>query len=267
MGFGEKFEKLVEIMRRLRAPDGCPWDQEQTHESLKKYAIEESYELCDAIDSGEDEKIKEELGDVLLQVVFHAEIAEEEGRFNVGDSIDYVSEKMVNRHPHVFGDETAATAEDVLRRWEHRKLEEKKAGTSILDGVPKALPALLRAHMIQQRVARVGFDWEKTEDVLAKVREELDELAEAAQEGDKAAVEEELGDLLFAVVNVARWCEADPENALSKTVRKFRRRFNYIEKTVHGNGNTLEGTSLEEMDRLWEQAKGLPLEEEATPES
>lgn len=257
MEFGEKFEKLVEILARLRAPDGCPWDRKQTHESLKKYAIEESYELCDAIDARDDGKIREELGDVLLQVVFHAQLAAEEGRFNVGDAIDTVNEKMISRHPHVFGDVKADTAEEVLRQWEHRKLKEKKEGTSILDGVPKALPALLRAFTIQRRVARVGFDWERTADVLAKVKEEVDELAEACQAGDKSAIEEELGDMLFAMVNVARWRDVDPENALAGTIHKFLDRFHHIEQRVRESGRTLEEATLEEMDRYWEEAKTL----------
>ncbi len=255
MNAGDKFLELVKILDRLRAPDGCPWDREQTHESLKKYAIEESYELCDAVDSRDDNKIKEELGDVLLQVVFHAQIAKEEGRFEIGDAIDAVNQKMIARHPHVFGDDKADTAEEVLRRWEHAKLKEKAEGTSILAGVPKSIPALLKAHMIQQRVARVGFDWEKTEDVLAKVDEELAEFNEACRCKDSAAIEEELGDLLFAMVNVARWCDVDPENALARTVNKFVKRFHHIEKRVRESGKTLEEASLQEMDGYWEEAK------------
>ena len=251
----EKFARLVELMSRLRAPEGCPWDKEQTHESLKKYLIEEAYEACDAIDEQDDRKIAEELGDVLLQVVFHAQIASETGRFNVGDVLDAINTKLVTRHPHVFGDLKLGNSEEVLKHWENFKVKEKADRQSILEGVPKTLPALMKAHRIQERVARVGFDWEKVEDVFAKVREELREFEEACYHQDQQKIEEELGDFIFSVVNVARYLEKDPEQALHRTIDKFTRRFNYVEKQVKNSGGDLQSTTLERMDAFWEEAK------------
>lgn len=251
----EKFMRLVEIMARLRAPGGCPWDREQTHESLKKYMVEEAYEACDAIDSGEDRQIAEELGDVLLQVVFHAQVASEEKRFTIEDVLDAINTKLVSRHPHVFGELKLDNSEQVLQHWESFKVREKQERQSILDGIPRDLPALLKAHRIQERVARVGFDWEKVEDVFCKVKEELREFEEACYSQEDDRIEDELGDLFFAVVNVARFLEKDPEAALQRTIRKFTRRFNYIEQQVKQSGQDLQSVSLEVMDKYWEESK------------
>jgi len=251
----EKFARLVELMARLRAPGGCPWDREQTHRTLKKYMVEEAYEACDAIDSGSDAAIAEELGDVLLQVVFHAQIGSEEERFTIADVLDAINTKLVSRHPHVFGDLNLENSDQVLKHWEVLKKKEKAERESILDGIPRDLPALMKAHRIQDRVARVGFDWEKIEDVFAKVREELREFEEACYGKKDDEIEEELGDLLFSLVNVARYLEKDPEEALDRTIRKFQKRFRYIEQKVHESGEDLQAVSLEIMDRYWEEAK------------
>lgn len=249
--------KLVQIMARLRSPDGCPWDKEQTHLSLKKYLIEEAYELLESIDAGEDKAIIEECGDVLLQVVFHARIAEEEGRFNIEDVLTVLCDKLIHRHPHVFGDRDANSAEEVLRNWEADKQKEKPERRSILDGVPKSLPALMQAHQIQDRAARVGFDWEKIEEVFAKFEEEWGEFHETHREQNRERMEEELGDLLFALVNISRYIQVDPEQALTKTNQKFLRRFLYIEQEIEKRSQSLEEASLQEMDALWDEAKRL----------
>ena len=245
-------------MKVLHAPGGCPWDREQTHESLKPYFLEEVYEALEAIDSGSDEHLKEELGDVLLQVVFHAEIADREGRFTIDDVIRGIVAKLKRRHPHVFGDVVADNSEQVMKNWEQIKRGEKrerKDGGSVLDGLPKDLPALVKARRIQEKVSRVGFDWEHTEEVMLKVEEELRELKDAREEKDPARIEEELGDLLFAVANLARFVSVCPEDALRKTIEKFRRRFQYIESELPKRGKKLGEASLEEMDALWEEVK------------
>jgi nucleoside triphosphate diphosphatase len=251
----DKFLRLVQIMASLRGEGGCPWDQEQTHESLKKYLIEESYEAVEAIESDDPTAISEELGDVLLQVVFHSQVGQESGRFDIGDVLDKINEKMISRHPHVFGDTTVADAQEVLRKWEEAKVEEKSERTSILEGIPASLPALLKAHRIQERAARVGFDWRHVDEVFEKLDEEVEEFREACQQRDAVAIREELGDVLFSVVNVARFISEDSENALHRTIDKFRDRFAYIEAKVKEKGQTLEETSLEEMDIFWEEAK------------
>lgn len=253
------FEELVEIMKRLHAPGGCPWDREQTHKSLKPYFVEEVYEALDAIDSGSDEHLKEELGDVLLQVVFHAEIADKEGRFTIDDVVRGINEKLKRRHPHVFGETTVGSSGEVLKNWEQIKRKEKrekKGGEgSVLDGLPKDLPALMKARRIQEKVSRVGFDWDKTEQVMRKVDEELGELKEAREMNDPAKIEEELGDLLFAIANLARFVSVCPEDALRKTIDKFQRRFRYIEQELPKRGKKLGEATLEEMDALWEEVK------------
>lgn len=252
------FDELVKIMKTLQAPGGCPWDREQTHESLKPYLIEETYELAEAIDSGKDEAIAEELGDVLLQVVFHAELAEREGKFTIDDVINGISKKMIRRHPHVFGDTDVENSSQVLTNWEEIKRQEKrekKAGGSVIDGLPANLPALIKARRIQEKVSRVGFDWSRTEEVMCKIEEELGELKEASANNDRAAIEEELGDLLFAVANLARFVSLCPEDALRKTIDKFARRFRYIETELPKRGKKLGEASLEEMDELWEEVK------------
>ena len=252
------FEELVQIMKTLHSPNGCPWDREQTHESLKPYLIEEAYEVIEAIDSGSDEHLIEELGDVLLQVVFHAEIADNEGRFTIEDVIRVIIEKLKRRHSHVFGDAVVSDSGQVIRNWEEikrREKREKKEGGSVLDGLPRSLPALIKARRIQEKVSRVGFDWERTEEVMLKVEEELRELKEASRKNDREAIEEELGDLLFAVANLARFVSLCPEDALKKSIDKFRNRFQYIESELPKRGKKLGEASLEEMDKLWEEVK------------
>jgi len=252
------FEELAYIMKTLQGPGGCPWDLEQTHESLKPYLIEEAYEVIEAIDSGADEPLKEELGDLLLQVVFHAEIADRQGRFSMDDVIRGIIEKLKRRHPHVFGEVHVDGSEQVIKNWEEIKRREKrgkKAGGSVLDGLPKSLPALIKARRIQEKVSRVGFDWARTEEVMLKVEEELSELKEASLKNDHDAIEEELGDLLFAIANLARFVSLCPEDALKKTIDKFQRRFQYIEQELPKRGKKLGEATLEEMDKLWEEVK------------
>lgn len=252
------FDELVEVMRILQAPGGCPWDREQTHESLKPYLLEETYEAIEAIDSGSDDHMKEELGDVLMQVVFHGEIAAREGRFTIDDIVQGIVEKLKRRHPHVFGDTSVADSGEVVKNWEQiKRLEkrERKDGGSVLDGLPQSLPALIRARRIQEKVSRVGFDWDRTDEVMMKVDEELRELKEASAAQDREAIEEELGDLLFAVANLARFVSLCPEDALRKTIDKFQRRFQYIERELPKRGLKLGEASLEEMDELWNEVK------------
>ncbi len=251
------FDKLVEVMKRLHDPGGCPWDREQTHESLKPYLLEETYEVLEAIDSGSDEHLTEELGDLLLQVMFHAEIASQVGRFTIEDVINGIIDKLIRRHPHVFSNATVDGANQVIRNWEQIKRREKRGikNGSVLDGLPKSLPALIKARRIQEKVSRVGFDWEHTEDVMLKVEEELQELKEASRNHDREAIEEELGDLLFAVANLARFVSLCPEDALHKTIDKFQNRFRYIERELPKRGLKLGEATLEEMDRLWHEVK------------
>ncbi|MFC1607106.1 nucleoside triphosphate pyrophosphohydrolase [Candidatus Latescibacterota bacterium] len=253
------FDKLVEVMKRLHDPDGCPWDREQTHVSLKPYLLEETYEVLEAIESGSDDHLAEELGDLLLQVVFHAEIADREKRFDIETVVTGIIEKLVRRHPHVFGDVKADNSETVIKNWEEikrREKREKKDGTgSVLDGLPKSLPALIKARRIQEKVSRVGFDWEHTEDVMLKVEEELGELKEASSRRDIDAIEEEIGDLLFSVANLARFVSLCPEDALRKTIEKFQRRFQFIESELPKRGLKLGEATLEEMDHLWDEVK------------
>jgi MazG family protein len=242
-------------MHRLRAPGGCPWDREQTHSSLVKYLIEESYEVSEAIDAGDDAELVKELGDVLLQVVFHAEIAAEEGRFNIEDILESISGKMIRRHPHVFGDASADDSQAVLRQWEAIKQAERGRDSSFLEGIPNSLPALLKALRLQGRASQVGFDWDHIGQVKAKVHEEFGELEAALEKGDEEAVEEELGDLLFALVNWARYMDTDPEKALQDCNRKFVERFRHIETTLLARGKSLAEADITEMDALWEEAK------------
>jgi len=256
----EKFLEFLEIIRRLRAPDGCPWDREQTHESLKSYVIEEAYELVEAIDSGDDARIKEELGDVLLQIALHSQIASEQGAFDFGDVLEVISRKMIYRHPHVFGETEASTAEQVLQNWEDLKLKENnKKNRSVLSGVPAALPALTKALRIQEKVSGVGFDWDNKEEVWNKLDEELGEVKEVLEENpgdpDKQKLEEEFGDLLFTVINAARLYGVEPEIALERTNLKFMRRFQEMEERIRNNGKTLKESSLDEMEEEWNRAK------------
>ncbi|NMB45787.1 MAG: nucleoside triphosphate pyrophosphohydrolase [Firmicutes bacterium] len=252
-------DPLVNVMQRLRAPDGCPWDQVQTHESLRRYLVEETYEVLEAIDQGRWDNVEEELGDVLLQVVFHAEIAAENGRFDINDVISTVTEKLIRRHPHVFGSIEVEDAEEVSRNWEKiKKRERERTGneyTSLLDGVPLGLPALTQAEKTQAKAARIGFEWEDISGAIAKVKEEMKELKDAWKDNDQNAVDAELGDVLFALVNVARYLDVDPEMALREATRKFTTRFRYIEDTAAKQGRNLAEMSLQEMDELWDAAK------------
>jgi len=257
---GVLFARFVELIARLRAPGGCPWDREQTHESVKPMTIEEAYEVAHAIEEGDDEELAGELGDLLLQVVFHASIAEERGAFGLKRVIERVADKMVRRHPHVFGDDDAATSGEVLRNWEAIKAQERAAkgrdDESMLDSVHKGLPAVMEAFQMTTKVSRVGFDWKEADGALVKLDEEVLELREAiAAKTDAAKVAEEVGDLLFAAVNVARLTGVDPESALKAANRKFRRRFGHIEERLRADGRSPAESNLAEMDRLWDEAK------------
>jgi tetrapyrrole methylase family protein/MazG family protein len=248
------FDELVQVMKRLRGEGGCPWDREQDHQSLKPYMIEEAYEVLEAIDREDDKELREELGDLLLQVVFHAQIAEEEGRFTVDQVAASIVEKLKRRHPHVFSDVKVSGSDEVLQNWEEIKRGEGKK--SVLDGVPAALPALLKARRVQEKVRRVGFDWEAPMDAFDKLNEEIDELKEAVQAGTTEGVEEEFGDVLFSLVNVSRFLDVDAEEALRNTIQKFMRRFRYVEDQVAGRGDRpIQEYSLQELDAFWEQSK------------
>ncbi|GAB5047019.1 nucleoside triphosphate pyrophosphohydrolase [Thermodesulfovibrio sp. TK110] len=251
----KKFDELVKIMETLRSEKGCPWDRVQTHDTLKRYLLEEAYELIEAIENKEPEAIKEELGDLLLQIVFHSQIAKEEGNFDINDVIKSIIQKMISRHPHVFGEAEFKTPEEVLNQWDERKKEEGKLSSSILEGIPLALPALLRAYKIQSRVSKVGFDWDNAQGVIEKIKEELKEVEEAVETKEKDRIEEEIGDLLFSIVNLARFLRIDPETALRKTNRKFEKRFKSMEKLVRKKGKSLKDMSLQEMDNLWDEIK------------
>lgn len=249
------FEELVGIMAALRGEKGCPWDREQTRESLKPFIIEEAYEVLDAIDSGGPAAIREELGDLLFQIIFQSRIAEERGEFTISDVVESICRKMVSRHPHVFGDADFKTSEEVLTHWEAQKKKEGKQRDSILDGIPGTMPSLLRAHRLQDRAARVGFDWEKAGDVMDKLDEELKEFRQAFHAMDRDAIEDELGDVFFMLVNLSRFVGVNPEDALRRTISKFISRFRYIEMTAAGQGKKLSDMSLAEMDSLWDEAK------------
>ncbi len=250
------FDDLVRLMTRLRGPDGCPWDRKQTLPDLKAYVIEESYEVVDAIDQGDRAALAEELGDLLLQTVFIAEMMREEGSFDIYDSVTAIHDKLVRRHPHVFGDVVANDAEQVLVNWEKLKQDERKAeNKSVLSGVPQAMPALLKASRLTEKAARIGFDWRRTDDVFDKIDEEVAELREAVAEGDLEHVHEEIGDLLFTIANIARKVNVNPEEALQSTNRKFMRRFESMESRVRERDQNLDQLELEEMDRLWDEAK------------
>lgn len=257
--FGAKFDRLVSIMARLRAPGGCPWDREQTFDSIRKYTVEETYEVLDAIDRRDWNELKSELGDFMLQAIFYAEMAAEQKYFDIGDALDAINEKLIRRHPHVFGEESAATEGDVRRIWEKVKSEERKDGSNapkgLLDAVPRAMPALVEAQQIASKAARAGFDWSNTDEVMAKLDEEVAEFNEAREANDPARIEDELGDLLFVLVNVARFVNADPEQALRRSNAKFRRRFAHIERTLAERGTAVGGTSISELERLWGEAK------------
>lgn len=246
-------------MARLRGPGGCPWDREQTFDSIKPYALEETYEVLDAIDRRDWGELSEELGDFLLQAVFFAQMAEEQKLFSIGDALDAINQKLIRRHPHVFGAESAETAGDVKRIWgEVKAAEQKDKGKedhSLLASVPRALPALVEAQQIASRAAHVGFDWEKPEQVIEKLHEELGELDQARRGDSPSELENEIGDLLFVLVNLARFVKVDPEQALRRTNAKFRERFGYIERKLAERGKKLQDSNIEEMEELWQEAK------------
>jgi nucleoside triphosphate diphosphatase len=290
---GERFERAVAIMARLRAPGGCPWDREQTFDSIKPYTLEETYEVLEAIDQRDWDELSGELGDLLLQVLFYSEMSKEQGTFTIDEVLDKLSSKLIHRHPHVFGDVQAETASDVVRNWEAIKAEEKKkrleagggkaaknteAPTSILAGVSTSMPALLEAHKLSSRAAHVGFDWPDVEGLFDKLREETNELREELKEFPepgprpqargiagsgkiqapdhlRVRLEEEVGDLFFVLVNIARYLSLDPESALKKTNRKFKRRFQWMEQRLQESGRSAEQATTEELESLWQQAK------------
>jgi tetrapyrrole methylase family protein/MazG family protein len=271
---GKLFEALVALQARLRAPHGCPWDREQTHQTLRTYLVEEAYEVLEALESGDDKKFASELGDLLLQIVFHAELAREGGRFDISDVIEAVHSKMVRRHPHVFGKTSARTSADVLKNWEQLKaaerLEEatpshsraqgpaKDSSASLLDGVPKTLPAVLEAYQLTRRASRIGFDWDAFAGLVEKLGEETAELREAAKSADAHRQEEEAGDLLFVAVNVARYLGVDPEIALKRANAKFAARFRAMEEAAGRSGRALADVPRAEMETLWDAAKRTP---------
>ena len=251
--------QLRAIIARLRGPDGCPWDREQTHASLRAGLIEEAYEVVEAINTGDDANLREELGDLLLQSVFHAQIAAEEGRFNFDDVARGIAEKLLRRHPHVFGEDRCADSAEVLRKWDDLKRAEKGAqGGSALDGISGGLPALMRAEKVQKKAARVGFDWNETAPVVAKIREELAEVEVEMTKGDSGKIEEEIGDLLFSVVNLARKLKVDGETALQRATDKFAARFRQVEALARERGLVLEKLTLAELDALWDEVKRVP---------
>lgn len=254
---GALFDRLVEIMATLRSPAGCPWDRAQDSTSLKPYLLEEAYEVLEALEEGTPQKLKDELGDLLFQVIFHAQLAHERGDFDAYDILAGTIAKMTRRHPHVFGSASASTPKEALQNWEEIKRQEKTAmqATSVLDGVPRQLPSLLRAQRLQDKASRVGFDWQHVEHVWQKVSEELQELRAAMSQENRAEIEQEFGDVLFALVNLARFLEINPDEALHKTTTKFIQRFQFIERELSRQGKTPKQATLTEMDALWEQAK------------
>ncbi|MBD5240646.1 MAG: nucleoside triphosphate pyrophosphohydrolase [Barnesiella sp.] len=251
----ESLRKVIETLDILRVK--CPWDAKQTNESLRTNTVEEVYELCDALIKEDDDNIKKELGDVLLHVLFYSKIGEEKGKFDIGDVAEALNSKLIFRHPHVFGDAKAETAGEVSQNWEHIKLKEKGGNRTVLAGVPDALPSIIKAFRIQEKAANVGFDWADRRDAWNKVREESNELASEIERMDAQKMEEEMGDLLFSIINVSRLYGINPENALEKTNRKFIKRFNYIESKSKERGVSLNDMTLDQMDELWNEAKSL----------
>ncbi len=261
------FENLVALMARLRSPEGCPWDREQTYDSLKRYVLEEAYEVLDAVEQRDFDKLAQELGDLLLQVLFYAQMASEEGKFGVQDVIHQLSEKLIRRHPHVFGDLRVNDSAEVLKNWEKLKAEERAAiheGTrvgaapSLLRDVPKALPALLEAYQMTRRASRVGFDWKTIDELLGKLQEEVQELRDALSKKERNQIEEEAGDLLFVTANIARFLDLDPEMALRRANRKFRERFEEVEKRLAEQGKAPDLAHQAEMEHYWNEAKLKP---------
>lgn len=256
---GESMERLLGVMQKLRAPDGCPWDIKQTHESLKSDLIEEAYEVIDAIESGNPSELEEELGDLLLQVVFHAQISTEAEEFEFDQVANGITDKLIRRHPHVFGEVNVSGADEVLQNWDAIKKSEKQAAgeapKSIVAGIPKHLPALQKAHQVQKRAARAGFDWEHIDDVFDKLHEEIEEVKEAISRNHNEDIRDELGDLLFSVVNVSRYLGHNPEELLNHNIKKFVRRFQSVEEQVHATGKEFKDFTLEELDVFWDVAK------------
>jgi MazG family protein len=250
-------DRLLDIMRQLRAPDGCPWDREQTLDSLKSNLVEETYEVIDAIESGDRDELRGELGDLLLQVVFQSQICDEAKEFNFDDVVNGIADKLVRRHPHVFGDVKADTSGEVLQNWEKIKKTEKGGETprSLVEGIPRHLPALSKAHLVQKRVARVGFEWDEIGGVVDKLDEELAEVKEAMAHQDAAAIREELGDLLFSAVNLSRYLGHEPEELLNENIAKFMRRFQSLETRLHAEGREIENCSLDELEAVWVAVK------------
>jgi len=248
---GDKFERLWEIMKKLRSE--CPWDKEQTHDSIKAALLEEAYETVETIDLKNYEELKGELGDLLLHIVFHAAIAEENKLFSIDDVIDSINDKLIRRHPHVFGDVKVSGTKEILKNWEEIKLAEGR--DSILEGVPKSMPSLARAYRLQEKASKVGFDWEHKEDVWKKVIEEIEEMHEMEKSGDKEEFEKEMGDVFFALTNYSRFLGVHPENALRLTNEKFISRFEYVEKKIKELGKSFSESNLKEMDKYWEESK------------
>lgn len=271
-GMPATFDDLIKLMEKLRSPEGCPWDREQTYATLAPMLLEEAYEAFEAVEEareGRPAELRDELGDLLFQIVFYAQVARERGEFSIGDVTNAIHTKMVRRHPHVFADTEANDSATVLRNWEVMKAEERRAAgkcerdESLLDGVSSKAPALMEAHQLSTKAARVGFDWKRIEDIFAKLEEEMDELREAISthassnsEADHTHVREEIGDLLFAATNIARHLKVEPEAALKLTNRKFRRRFGFIEQTLRSRGKAFDSVTLDEMEALWQEAKG-----------
>lgn len=248
------FNRLREIMATLRAPGGCAWDRKQTHKSLLPYLIEETYEVVEAIESENPDDLCEELGDLMCQIAFHSQIAEEAGKFNIDDSIKSINRKLINRHPHIFGDKKDLNPEEVRDQWEKIKIESGEKD-SVISGIPKSAPALVKAFRFGEKAAGVGFDWEKASDVMDKVKEEIGELETELKANDTDKLENEIGDLLFALSSLARKLDINPEQALNRTLDKFSRRFGYIEKKVKESGKTFDSYTLDELEQLWQEAK------------
>lgn len=249
------FEELIKIVEKLRGPEGCPWDKEQTRESLKPFLIEELYELLDALDENNSEGIKEELGDMLFQIVLHCQLSKEQGLFDINDVIENITRKMIRRHPHVFGSKNFKTTKEIMTWWEEHKKKEGKSKESVIEGIPKTLPALLKAQKIQHKASRVGFDWERIEDIFKKLDEEINEFKCALGKKNQNEIEDELGDIFFVLVRISNFVGVNPEDALRKTTGKFIQRFRHIEMKASEQGKKLSDMTLEEMDVLWEEAK------------
>lgn len=254
------YQDLLDIVTKLRSKDGCPWDMKQTHESLVPNLLEETYEVIDAIQNKDMDGMKEELGDLLLQIIFHSDIASETDSFTIDDVVDRIANKLIYRHPHVFGSNTDVhTAEEVIGNWEKLKQKEKHMSTysEVLESIPKVLPSLIRAYKVQKKASDVGFDWDDWEPIIDKLYEEISEVKEAVNSGDQRKIEEELGDVFFSVVNLSRFFKVNPEFALTKCVEKFINRFRYVEKSAFAQGVQLESMTLQEMDKLWEESKKM----------